>query len=74
MIYCVAGRAEETNTVGHFIYLSGFLHCFQHCTTHIMTGSWKGRGNQYIKLVEVLYSKLPTNSKQLLAFPHVRSG
>ena len=30
-----------------FIYL-GFLRHFQHCTGHIMTGSWKGRGNQYI--------------------------
>ena len=30
-----------------FIYL-GFLRRFQHCTGHITTGSWKGRGNQYI--------------------------
>ena len=34
-----------------------------------MTGSWKGRGNQYIQLVKVLYCKLPTNGKQLPAFP-----
>ena len=34
-----------------------------------MTGSWKGRGNQYIQFVRVLYCKLPTNSKQLPAFP-----
>ena len=34
-----------------------------------MTGSWKGRGNQYIQLVRVLYCKLPTNGKQLPAFP-----
>ena len=32
-------------------------------------GSWKGRGNQYIQLVRVLYCKLPTNGKQLPAFP-----
>ena len=32
-------------------------------------GSWKGRGNQYIQFVRVLYCKLPTNSKQLPAFP-----
>ena len=32
-------------------------------------GSWKGRGNQYIQLVEVLYCKLPTTGKQLAAFP-----
>ena len=38
------------------------LRYFQHCT-------WKGRGNQYIQLVKVLYCKLPTNGKQLPAFP-----
>ena len=32
-------------------------------------GSWKGRGNQYIQFVRVLYFKLPTNGKQLPAFP-----
>ena len=26
-----------------------------------MTGSWKGRGNQYIQFVKVLYCKLLTN-------------
>ena len=52
-----------------FIYLFGVLHCFQHCTGHTTTGSWKGRGNQYIQLVKVLYCKLPTNGKQLPAFP-----
>ena len=34
-----------------------------------MTGSVIGRGNQYIQLVKVLYCKLPTNGKQLPAFP-----
>ena len=34
-----------------------------------MTDSWKGRGNQYIQFVRVLYCKLPTNGKQLPAFP-----
>ena len=52
-----------------FIYLFGILHRFQHCTGHITTGSWKGRGNQYIEFARVLYCKLPTNSKQLPAFP-----
>ena len=56
-------------TVGLFIYLFGVLRHFQHCTNHIMTGSWKGRGNQYIQFVGVLYCKLPTNGKQLPAFP-----
>ena len=30
------------------ICLFGVLRRFQHCTGHITTGSWKGRGNQYI--------------------------
>ena len=30
---------------------------------------WKGRGNQYIQFARVLYCKLPTNGKQLPAFP-----
>ena len=32
-------------------------------------GNWKGRGNQYIQFVRVLCCKLPTNGKQLPAFP-----
>ena len=55
--------------VSFFVYLFWVLRRFQHCTGHITTGSWKGRGNQYIQLVKVLYCKLPTNSKQLPAFP-----
>ena len=51
------------------IYLFGVLCRFQHCTGHVTTGSWKGRGNQYIQFVRVLYCKLPTNGKQLPAFP-----
>ena len=51
------------------IYLFGVLRRFQHCTGHITTGSWKGRGNQYIEFVRDLYCKLPTNGKQLPAFP-----
>ena len=56
-------------TVFYLFYL-GFLRRFQHCTGHITTGSWKGRGNQYIEFTRVLYCKLPTNGKQLPAFPH----
>ena len=52
-----------------FICLFGILRCFQHCTGHITTGSWKGRGNQYIEFARVLYCKLLTNGKQLPAFP-----
>ena len=53
----------------YLFYLFGVLRHFQHCTGHITTGSWKGRGNQYIQFVRVLYCKLPTNSKQLPSFP-----
>ena len=57
-----------------FIYLFGVLRHFQHCTGHMMD-SWKGRGNQYIELVKVLYCKLSSNDKQLPAFPlEVRPG
>ena len=52
-----------------FIYLFGVLRRFQHCTGYITTGSWKGRGNQYIEFVRVQYCKLPTHGKQLPAFP-----
>ena len=51
------------------LLLFGVLRHFQHCTGHIMTGSWKGRGNQYIEFARVVYCKLPTNGKQLPAFP-----
>ena len=51
------------------IFFFGVLRRFQHCTGHITTGSWKGRGNQYIQFARVVYCKLPTNSKQLPAFP-----
>ena len=40
-----------------------------------MTGSFMGRGNQYIQLVKVPYCKLPTDGKQLQAFPlKIRPG
>ena len=52
-----------------FIYLFGVIRRFQHCTGHITMGSWKGRGNQYIQFARDLYCKLPTNGKQLPAFP-----
>ena len=58
-----------TSSLRLSIYLFGVLRHFQHCTGHITTGSWKGRGNQYIQFVRVLYCKLPTNGKQLPAFP-----
>ena len=63
------GFSHSVLTTMVSIYLFGVLHHFQHCTGHITTGSWKGRGNQYIQFVRVLYCKLPTNGKQLPAFP-----
>ena len=52
--------------MGRFIW---GLRRFQHCTGYITMGSWKGRGNQYIEFARVVYCKLPTNGKQLPAFP-----
>ena len=66
----------EGETIELQIQLALFLFClfgvlrrFQHCTGHITTGSWKGRGNQYIEFARVVHCKLPTNGKQLPAFP-----
>ena len=57
-----------------FIYLFGVLCRFQHCTGHITIGSFVGRENLYIQLVNVLYCKLPTICKQLPTFPHKVRG
>ena len=65
-------KLSETNGlyVGFIdIDLFGDLRHFQHCTGHITMASWKGRGNQYIEFARVVYCKLPTNGKQLPAFP-----
>ena len=58
----------------YLIYLFGVLHRFQHCTDHITTVSFVGRGNQYTQLVKVLYCKLRTIGKQLPTFPHKVQG
>ena len=60
---------ETIYNINLFTYLFGLLRHFQHCTGHIMTGSWKGRGNQYIQFVRVVYCKLPTNGKATTSFP-----
>ena len=60
--------------VNLFIYLVAVSHWFQHCTAHIMTGAFVGRGNQYIQLVKVLYCTLPTIGKQLPTWPHKVQG
>ena len=62
---------KQVSLFVHFIYLFRVLRHFQHCTGHITTDSWKGRGNQYMQLAKALYCKLPTNGKQLPAFPLV---
>ena len=68
--YTVTFRKAKICTI-HILYicLFGVLCRFQHCTGHITTCSWKGRGNQYIEFTRVVYCKLPTNGKQLPAFP-----
>ena len=38
----------QSNSQITLFYLFGVLRRFQHCTGYITTGSWKGRGNQYI--------------------------
>ena len=74
VVICVCTSSPPDDVVlmslENFFYLFGVLRRFQHCTGHITTGSWKGRGNQYIEFARVPYCKLPTNGKQLPAFPH----
>ena len=53
-----------------FIYLFGVVRRFQHCTGHITTGSWKGRGNQYIQLGFCTVNCRPTASNYQLS--HLR--
>ena len=68
----LSGHKSKRRLIKHMkvlIYLFQVLHRFQHCTGHITMGSWKGRGKQYIQFIRVLYCKLPTNGKQLSAFP-----
>ena len=67
LCYPVSIRIYYQQGVVFLVYF-GFYVAFN-TTGYITTGSWKGRGNQYIQLVRVLYCKLPTNSKQLPAFP-----
>ena len=61
-------KCYELFSINLFNYL-GFYVAFNTVQVIITTGSWKGRGNQYIQFVRVLYCKLPTNGKQLPAFP-----
>ena len=80
-INCVNENRIYSTQLGQLCHFSMalafiFMYClfvvlrrFQHCTGHITTGSWKGKGNQYIEFARVLYCKLPTNGKQLPAFP-----
>ena len=58
----------------YFIYLFLVLRQFQHCTGHIMMGSFVVRRNQYIQLVKVLYCQLQTIGKHLPTFPHKVQG
>ena len=69
---CVAFNTIQSHISKRPNYLLGrfenFLG-FETASNNITMGSWKGRGYQYIQLVKVLYCKLPTNGKQLPAFP-----
>ena len=56
------------------IYLFGLSLRFQHFAGHITRGSFVGRGSQHIHLVQVLYCKPPTFSKQLPTFSHKVRG
>ena len=66
---CCLNLSDRFPASARSVCLFGVLRRFQHCTGHITTGSWKGRGNQYIEFARVLYCKLPTNGKQLPAVP-----
>ena len=61
--------ANETAIIDLLIYL-GFYVAFNTVQVISRQVVLKGRGNQYVQLVKVLYCKLPTNGKQLPAFPH----
>ena len=63
------GSSRAPVSIQEILYLFRVLCGSQHCTGHFRMGSWDGRRNQYIQLVKVLYYKLPTNGKQLPAFP-----
>ena len=54
---CLSDCAHKLKSTNLLFYLFGVLRRFQHCTGHITTGSWKGRGNQYIQFVKILTSK-----------------
>ena len=61
---------DQSDSRTHLCHVRiGVLHRFQHCTGHIMMGSFVGKGNQYIQLVKVLYYELPTISKPIPTFP-----
>ena len=72
--FSASSALEDVASILHNINVSilfglNVMH-FQHCTGHIMTGSFVGRGHQY----KVLYCKLPTISKKLPSFPHKVRG
>ena len=51
------------------LYLFGILRRFQHYTGYITTGSWKGRGNQYIQFARVVYCKIADQRQATTSFP-----
>ena len=68
--FCVCTKRDLISSLNSvFIYLLIWGFRLLSYDFHITMGSWKGRGNQYIPFVRVLYCKLLTNGKQLPAFP-----
>ena len=62
------GDLDSVPTLYLFIYL-GFYVAFNTVQVISRRVVGRGRGNQYIEFAKVLYCKLPTNGKQLPAFP-----
>ena len=65
----IQGSYSGDGTMWDLVYLFGVLCRFQHCTGHITMGSWKGRGNQYIQFVRVLYCKTADQRQATTSFP-----
>ena len=64
-------QSKNPKSINNFLHANNNVQRgFQHCIGHVTTGSFMGRGNQYIQSVEVLYCKLLTISKKLLTFPY----
>ena len=66
----ICGSASYAFVQLLLIHFFGLYSRFQNGIGHIMMGSFMGRGIRYIRLVKVLYCKLPTIGRKLPSFPH----